>query len=72
MLRTFNKLYFNLIFDILNGVFAMNQTLGRISDKQLVIVLLYGSENVIFSTNTKTLSHTIKLLKATERFDSLV
>ena len=72
MLRTFNKLYFNLIFDILNGVFAMNQTLRRISDKQLVIVLLYGSENVIFSTNTKTLSHTIKLLKATERFDSLV
>ena len=72
MLRTFNKLYFNLIFDILNGVFAMNQTLRRISDKQLVIVLLYGSQNVIFSTNTKTLSHTIKLLKATERFDSLV
>ena len=50
----------------------MNQTWKNISDEQVVNILLYGSENFTFSTSAKNLSNTIKFLKVTKRFDSLL
>ena len=48
-----SKLYFDLKLDLLNSMFAMNQTLKNSFDEQLVNVLLYGSGNFTFSTNAK-------------------
>lgn len=42
----------------------MNQFLKNLSDEQKVDALLYGSEKLIFSPNTKILRHTIQFLKA--------
>ena len=66
------KLYSDLRIDLLNGVFAMNQSLENFCDKQLLNVLLYGSEKFTFGANIKILSHTSKFPKAAERFDSLL
>ena len=57
------KLYTDLRLDLLNDIF---------SEDQLVNVLLFGSENFTLDANANILRRTIKFLKATERFNSLL
>ena len=57
---------------ILNGIFAMNQSLKNFSDDQLAHISLYGSEKFTCSVNAKLLRRTIKFLKATKHFSSLL
>ena len=49
-----SKLFSDLRIDLLNDVFAMNQSLKNISDELLVNVLLYASKNLRFSADTKS------------------
>ena len=46
--------------------------LKTFSDEQLMNVLLYGPIKFTFIANVKILRYTIKFLKATERFESLL
>ena len=66
------KLYTDLRFDLLNNIYAINQSLKNFSEEQLVNVLLYGSENFTFDTNTNILKRSVAFLKATKCFNSLL
>ena len=50
----------------------VNQSLKKFSEDQLVIALLFGSENVTLDTNANILKRTIEVLKATRRFNSFL
>ena len=47
---------------ILNGIFAMNQSLKNFSDDKLAHISLCGSQKFTFSVNAKLLRRTIKFL----------
>ena len=66
------KLYTDLRLDLLNDIYTINQSLKIFSEDQLVNVLLFGSENFTLDANANILRRTIKFLKATERFNSLL
>ena len=66
------KLYTDLRLDHLNDIYTINQSLKNFSEDQLVNVLLFGSENFTLDSNANILRRTIKFLKATERFNSLL
>ena len=65
------KICIDLRLDLLNDIYNIEQSLKKFSDKQLVNILLIGSENFTLYTNANILRRKIEFLKATERFNSL-
>ena len=66
------KLYTDLRLDLLNDIFAINQSLKNFSEDHLVNVLLFGSEKFTLDATANILRRTIEFLKATKRFNSLL
>ena len=62
------NLYSDLRTELLNDICALNPTLKKLSHKELLNILLYGSEDFSFKTNMKKIKSTIKFLKTSERF----
>ena len=54
---------------LLNSVFNKHPSIQKLSDDNLVDLLLYGSENFDFKINHDILLLTIDYIKATGRFD---
>ena len=66
------KLYTDLILDLLNDIYTINQSLKKFSEDQLVNVLLFGSEYFTLDANANIQRQKIEFLKSTERFNSLL
>ena len=67
------KLYTGLRLDLYRPLYCKtNQFLKNFSEKQLVNILLFGSEIFTLDTNASIQKRTIEFLKTTERFYSFL